>query len=196
MTFGKEPADFEKWDRIRELSSLEAGYLWFDLEPNRSTLMVPAFVKAMAEEIAKELKLYPPEGKPYVSPFDKQDVSGGGLRAKASRDDLKGFAKGRRDKPAFLFPNQRKKAGGKIEIFDPDSDTYPPELDAANQAWRYAVNNRTPTKSPKSLALTFLDNNYPNFGRDMKERIATVANWDKAGGAPGKRRKLTPSRRK
>jgi hypothetical protein len=68
--------------------------------------------------------------------------------------------------------------------FDPASDKYPPELDKAMQAWRYAVKNAAKRKPPKQLARDFLEQNYPDMPNDAKDRIATVANWDKKGGAP------------
>lgn len=71
--------------------------------------------------------------------------------------------------------------------FDVTSDTYPPELAAALQAWQAASANKGKGK-PKAKIREWLDScklkiNGKELSNDAKERIATVANWDKSGGA-------------
>ena len=65
--------------------------------------------------------------------------------------------------------------------FDKLSPTYPPELDLALQAWR-AVSKSNDKGKPKARIRTWLDANTA-LSNEAKERIATVANWDKLGGA-------------
>lgn len=67
------------------------------------------------------------------------------------------------------------------QLFDKDSATYPPELDLAMQAWRVAASTEGKGK-PKARIRAWLDVN-TSLSNEAKERIATVANWDKIGGA-------------
>lgn len=65
--------------------------------------------------------------------------------------------------------------------FDKLSPTYPRELDLALQAWR-AVSKSNDKGKPKARIRAWLDANI-TLSNEAKERIATVANWDKLGGA-------------
>jgi hypothetical protein len=71
------------------------------------------------------------------------------------------------------------------EGFDEDSGTYPCELDIAMQVWRTVTNQRDPSKKPKEQIYEWLDAYYPDLSKEARERIATVCNWDKAGGRKG-----------
>lgn len=66
-------------------------------------------------------------------------------------------------------------------IFDKSSATYPPELDFALQAWQAVVNSEGKGK-PKARIKNWL-NDHTTLSEEAKNRIATVANWDKLGGA-------------
>lgn len=68
------------------------------------------------------------------------------------------------------------------EGFDPDSETYPPELDIALQAWRAVTNQRDPSKAAKEQIREWLKKHYPKLSKEARERIATVCNWERAGG--------------
>ena len=71
------------------------------------------------------------------------------------------------------------------EGFDPDSDTYPPELDIALQAWRAATKQRDLSKTVKKQIREWLEVHYPKeVSKEAKERIAVVCNWERAGGKP------------
>lgn len=69
-------------------------------------------------------------------------------------------------------------------VFDKEADTYPPDLAIALQAWQ-AVSVTDGRGKPKARIRTWLDNHetYKKLPNETKERICTVANWDKAGGA-------------
>jgi len=71
------------------------------------------------------------------------------------------------------------------EGFDPDSETYPPELDIALQTWRAVTNQRDPSKAAKEQIREWLDAHYPKLSKEAKQRIAVVCNWEKAGGKRG-----------
>ena len=66
-------------------------------------------------------------------------------------------------------------------MFDKDGPTYPPELDLAMQAWE-AVRNDKGKGKPKAKVKAWLDKN-TKLSNEAKERISTVVNWDKTGGA-------------
>ena len=66
-------------------------------------------------------------------------------------------------------------------LFDKDGPTYPPELDLAMQAWE-AVRNDKGKGKPKAKVKAWLDKN-TKLSNEAKERISTVVNWDKTGGA-------------
>lgn len=73
--------------------------------------------------------------------------------------------------------------------FDPDSETYPRELDIAFQAWRaVAINGHGGTGNPKARIRAWLGSNYSNLLDAEKHRISTVCNWDKKGGNKSSRK--------
>lgn len=65
--------------------------------------------------------------------------------------------------------------------FDKKSKTYPPELDIAMQAWR-EVSATEGKGKPKARIKAWLDAN-TKLSAEAKDRISTVANWNKMGGA-------------
>lgn len=70
-----------------------------------------------------------------------------------------------------------------LPIFDKNSSTYPIELDLALQAWRAVTSNLGKGKAPKAQIIKWLDAN-TKLSVVAKERVATVANWNKTGGSP------------
>lgn len=70
------------------------------------------------------------------------------------------------------------------EGFDPNSETYPRELDIALQAWRHASNHVELEKSPKQQVHEWLNKNYRDIAltREARERIAVICNWRPSGG--------------
>lgn len=66
--------------------------------------------------------------------------------------------------------------------FDKVNPTYPPELAIALEAWR-AVSTSEGKGKPKARIKAWLETNAPKLSKEAKERIATVANWEKLGGA-------------
>lgn len=91
------------------------------------------------------------------------------------------------------FPNDRESKSDKAArltslpdsattpIFSKDSPIYPPELDWALKAWK-AVSAAEGKGKPKARIRKWLDEN-SLLSNEAKERISTVANWDKTGGA-------------
>ena len=70
------------------------------------------------------------------------------------------------------------------EGFDPESPTYPSELDIAFQTWRAVTNNLDPVAPPKEQLRKWVDDHYPDLAEEAKNRISTVCNWKKTGGRP------------
>lgn len=69
--------------------------------------------------------------------------------------------------------------------FDPESDTYPEELDIAMQAWRAVEQGwAEPGEKPKQKIKDWLESTYPKLTVEARERIAIVANWKKGAGRP------------
>lgn len=69
-----------------------------------------------------------------------------------------------------------------LPTFDKTSPNYSPELDWALQAWQ-AISTTKGKGKPKERTRAWLKDNAPNLSKDAIERIATVVNWDKTGGA-------------
>jgi hypothetical protein len=67
------------------------------------------------------------------------------------------------------------------KMFDNSSPTYPLELDIAMRAWS-AVSTTEGKGKPKARIMAWLNTN-TDLSNEAKKRIATVANWDKTGGA-------------
>lgn len=62
------------------------------------------------------------------------------------------------------------------------SPTYPSELDIAIRAW-LAISATGGKGKPKQRIREWLNSNTTELSNEAKERISTVANWDKKGGA-------------
>jgi hypothetical protein len=67
---------------------------------------------------------------------------------------------------------------------EPNSPTYPPELDWALKAWTAAQGNRDEEMTAKQQIIDWLEPRGPqhNLSGEAIERIATVCNWNKRGG--------------
>jgi hypothetical protein len=65
-------------------------------------------------------------------------------------------------------------------------DPYPQELRAAIEAFNAVRGDSSVTKrcSPKAALAAWLEKNKPDLSASARERVATVANWQPAGGAP------------
>jgi hypothetical protein len=82
---------------------------------------------------------------------------------------------------ADILPNEPNIQNNINVDFDKKSPTYPPELDAALQAWREASKEESKRK-PKERIGDWLNKN-TKLSKAAKNRIKVVANWDKIGGA-------------
>jgi len=92
-------------------------------------------------------------------------------------------------KDCISAEEQKKTAPTKQQpIFDNASTTYPLELDIAVQAWQ-AISTTEGKGKPKARIKAWLNTFNAERPKENKlsdeaiERIATVANWDKTGGA-------------
>lgn len=66
-------------------------------------------------------------------------------------------------------------------FFNKGDPHYPVELDIALQAWK-AISSENKKGKPKARAKDWLDE-HTKLSNEAKERISTVVNWDKTGGA-------------
>ena len=66
------------------------------------------------------------------------------------------------------------------------TSAYPPELSAAIEAFEAVRSDPSATirKSPKAAIVAWLKQNKPELTQGARDRIAIVANWQPAGGAP------------
>lgn len=91
----------------------------------------------------------------------------------------------------IVIPDQMKAlANGQTtsekEMFDVSNSNYPRELHIAVMAWQAVSNMQSLKVSPKAKLREWLDNKYSDneLTNAARERISTVANWNKTGGAP------------
>lgn len=70
------------------------------------------------------------------------------------------------------------------EGFDERSSTYAEELAIAIKAYQIISKQWKKGSSIKQQIFEWLQKEYPKMSKEKKERIATVCNWQKAGGAP------------
>ena len=80
-----------------------------------------------------------------------------------------------------FYKSETKSTQAEKPIFDKGSSTYSVELDLAMQAWQAVTSNLGKGK-PKAQIRAWLDEN-TKLSNEAKERISTVANWDKTGGS-------------
>ncbi|MBY4833669.1 hypothetical protein [Burkholderia dolosa] len=76
--------------------------------------------------------------------------------------------------------------GSASGLMDPSSPLYPQELAIALTAWQAVTSNGQVAPdgvAAKTALMNWLGDAYPSLGKDAKNRIATVANWNKRGGA-------------
>lgn len=85
-------------------------------------------------------------------------------------------------KQESVLENTANSEKGTPDLFDKTSSSYPPELHLAFQAWQ-AVTATEGKGKPKARIKEWLEANTKLLSNEAKERIATVANWDKIGGA-------------
>jgi hypothetical protein len=70
--------------------------------------------------------------------------------------------------------------------FDPDSSTYPAELDIAFQAWRATSTRPDSSKTPKEQIYAWVRKHYPETSKEAQQRIAIMCNWAPRGGRPSR----------
>ncbi len=98
------------------------------------------------------------------------------------------------DEPASIHdPNAMVRRETESGFMDPQHACYAPELALAAAAWKAVVNDRSEKRSPKESLQIWINANWQTVWTDPTakppskiavERIATLANWKRAGGAP------------
>ncbi|MES2434882.1 MAG: hypothetical protein V4586_13800 [Pseudomonadota bacterium] len=95
----------------------------------------------------------------------------------ASRGHLTGFF--------FEDPTRLDKPRPNVEDFmDTEHPNHAPELALAVEAWRRVSAESKLKTSPKAAVQSWLESRLPSIVGLQADRISTVVNWDKKGGAP------------
>lgn len=134
------------------------------------------------------------EGDPFGdTPLDGADgirleVEPDWTRATIDVEDLKAWLRSRGFTTGFFFPSQDESAPD--DFMNPDHEHFAPELALAVSAWRGLASEQKFPRGTKPAIESWIDAN-PNawlgdgeVSAAAKERIATLVNWRKSGGAP------------
>lgn len=167
----KLPANWELWAFITHCKKWQAVALSLGFEPPKCSHEV----RGWPDEYERRLKI-----------TDKHFECNNLARSKADFEsvDLPVFGAWAQSLAWSLpdrFPRTVQTNDAAQPIFDNTHPNYPSELDIALQAWR-AVSTTADKGKPKARIKAWLDSN-TKLSNEAKERIATVANWDKTGGA-------------
>jgi hypothetical protein len=99
--------DYTIWDLRRAFTAREAAHLWFEIDPN---------AKEIPDDV--NLKIKPMEGVidqlhrfPYIH-FDDDPFP----PDKFTREELKAYSEERKERPLFLFPEERKSRDERHDI--------------------------------------------------------------------------------
>ncbi len=112
------------------------------------------------------------------------------VKTTIEREDLRTWLKQRGFNQGFFFPENYK---NDIPYLNPDNIHYPPKLAALVAAWEAAEHDPIINKNPNSFVAKWLIANADKFNlRDKNqkdvffEELASVCNWNSAGGRNGK----------
>ncbi|WP_374292898.1 hypothetical protein [Paenirhodobacter enshiensis] len=112
--------------------------------------------------------------------------------------DLRKWLASRGHATGFFFPSKASPSEASPDDFmDPDHDHYAPELALAVKAWRALASTQKMKGGVKATLekwllehpeewgpLAVTGDGKKNNGADLRERLTTVANWNKGGGSP------------
>lgn len=185
--------DWIAWRHVPALTLGEAACLLQGHDPMkaRSNRVLPSDVEAMRTALEYALK----DGQ--LEPFEvfAYDEAAGGLLLVPPSEPLRGlvlasqttvradslakWADARKLEHFWESTTEAQEPARKLKA-------YPDELRAAIEAFEAVFYDPKATagKSPRSALLAWLESNKPELGSNARERIATVANWQPAGGAP------------
>ena len=207
LSFGKAP-NIVNWGKVQPLTSVSKFAIDY---ANRRDLALRAVLwKKLYEPVlpsiflswAKELELEVPEalitevvkmGGTAINWFEKyQELEKKYQKQSKELSVLETNTKALNAKFAEVLPklkdaisqNEQAIVDAFNEAIAADISNYPAELAAAIQAWR-AVFKTTGKGKPKARIKAWLDahETFKSLSSEAKERIATVANWNKHGGA-------------
>lgn len=161
-------ADFSAFDFQQSFSIEEASVLIQGMQPRFHPNGIPQVVRRMRDAVAK----------------GEMAIADGVI----PREEISRWlaASGLMSEYQFGIPAN---LGSQSGVGDIDPSDLPPELDAANMAYRAIENGYGDSAStPKQRLVAYLESHYPSFKPEQVKRIATVANPDKSTGRkkPGK----------
>lgn len=183
------------WAQLFTVGIEDAVYLTLDINPDLWNHLMPLaqardipddFIQPKALEAYGLLKLH---GERVEVCASHRKSIGGDLPTHGNTQQVYlaqfgAWAKARSWEPPDEFPISLVQEENPLTDYR-DSDLYPEELDIAFQAWRaVAVNGQGEGTSAKARLEQWLGLYYPRLSNAAVERIARVANWDKAGGKP------------
>lgn len=207
--YGLMPSDVRLWGQAEYWTTIEAALLMVGLSPDDYELYAVEKSAACNDDFVENGEYYYgwkyeykfDSAKDYLFLFERSNLS-----PKAPPIEwVKYFNKKVRDvsvRPPFepnycndwiaFFSEQLAKTNQPEDLincapvisapsFDKDAANFPPELAIALQVWT-AVSATDGKGKPKARIKAWLDSN-TTLSNEAKKRIATVANWDKTGGA-------------
>jgi hypothetical protein len=182
------------WRRADALTIREAACLLADIDPNRFAAAhkaLPTDVDALATALTRSVlasklpafAIWTWNDDGELTPIEVDDVS---KHTRISDDtillveDLVNWCNGRNIEHIWDVPESA--LGPSIR----DLSNYPDELRAAIEAFEEVSRDvaATSRRTPKAALAFWLEKHRPGLSVNARDRIATVANWLPAGGAP------------
>jgi hypothetical protein len=137
MSIFDESARFDDWDKVAELTPLQAGFLWFNLEPRTWPAPIPDRVLAMAFEVAEATNSRVWDHKPEFAGAARPPQDG--RKERVTRQALISFAEGKGQRPAFLFPSERSKRRETPGPMPTDASRFSATEDSQHEAARHVA---------------------------------------------------------
>jgi hypothetical protein len=181
------------WEATSVLTITEAACLIAGVDPLGWVNDIPndakAFETALARAYAEININLEPVGNPWVRtrdgaeclPYSITELTDGAWEPDAGLTKVT-----RKSVQAWCKANGLRFPGPQSEMPQHGKATYPEELRAAIEAFEAVHANPTLLRgrSPKTVLAEWLEQHQAGLSASARDRIATVANWQREGGAP------------
>lgn len=156
------------YDRVEQIKRAVAGGKIRTVEPDPTTGEVRILTEDVVKFFEEQARKVPEESQGEL-PSEKVAKYTEASSDKALQED--------KEKPRCSCDTR---------LFDETHEYYAPELAIAIRAWQAVTSNPSPNKAAKAQIKGWLEkeSHQPRLSQEAKERIATVCNWNKQGGAP------------